>query len=217
MELEDRSKLQKFWHKCLMGGRVGKFSLSFIGTKQWELFSEANYTGESYIMFPEYYQNNVHTQLKTYVMELNTIASIRIVEPAVGRMNHPNNMYTVKNVILYRFKAANKVDWLDIHGHNNQSLKGAVVVTLCKNEADVKCQMDIDSSISLTEQVRSVSLIFPACSEVEIWGKFSLEIILLPHFGRGLCQLLLLIPETSGKNYSVLLPDVICNVFSRQP
>ena len=27
-----------------------------------------------------------------------------------------------------------------------QVLKGAVVVTLCQNEADVKCQMDIDSS-----------------------------------------------------------------------
>ncbi len=28
--------------------------------------------------------------------------------------------------------------------HNNQSLKGAVVVTLCQNEAEVKFQMDID-------------------------------------------------------------------------
>ena len=31
--------------------------------------------------------------------------------------------------------------------HLSQLLKGAVVVTLCQNEADVKCQMDIDSSI----------------------------------------------------------------------
>ncbi len=30
----------------------------------------------------------------------------------------------------------------------SQLLKGAVVVTLCQNEADVKSQMDIDSSIS---------------------------------------------------------------------
>ena len=34
---------------------------------------------------------------------------------------------------------------------NYQSLKGAVVMTLCQNEADVKCQMDIDFQISLTE------------------------------------------------------------------
>ena len=41
---------------------------------------------------------------------------------------------------------------------NNQSLKGAVVVTLCQNEADVKFQMEIDSHISLTEQGVGVNL-----------------------------------------------------------
>ncbi len=66
----------------------------------------------------------------------------------------------------------------------SQLLKGAVVVTLCQNEADVKCQMDIDSSISLTEQtgkirltelthqmsvmMSSVSLISPAWSVDEV-------------------------------------------------
>ncbi len=42
--------------------------------------------------------------------------------------------------------------------HNNQSLKGAVVVTLCQNEADVKFQMDIDSHISFTEQTGKIRL-----------------------------------------------------------
>ncbi len=32
----------------------------------------------------------------------------------------------------------------------SQVLKGAVGTTICQNEADVKCQMDIDSHISLT-------------------------------------------------------------------
>ena len=41
-----------------------------------------------------------------------------------------------------------------------QVLKGAVVVTLCQNEADVKCQMDIDSSNSLTEQAGEIRLTF---------------------------------------------------------
>ncbi len=40
----------------------------------------------------------------------------------------------------------------------SQLLKGAVVVTLYQNEADVKCQMDIDSSISLTEQAGKIRL-----------------------------------------------------------
>ena len=35
---------------------------------------------------------------------------------------------------------------------NNQSLKGAVVMTHCQSEAEVKFQMDIDHQISLTEQ-----------------------------------------------------------------
>ncbi len=51
---------------------------------------------------------------------------------------------------------------------NNQSLKGAVVVTLCQNEADVKCQMDIDSHISLTEQAGKIRLTELSISELEI-------------------------------------------------
>ena len=51
----------------------------------------------------------------------------------------------------------------------SQLLKGAVVVTLCQNEADVKCQMDIDSSISLTEQAGKI----PAWSVDEVgWSIF---------------------------------------------
>ena len=38
----------------------------------------------------------------------------------------------------------------------NQSLKAAVLVTLCQNEADVKFQMDIDSHISFTEQAGKI-------------------------------------------------------------
>ena len=41
----------------------------------------------------------------------------------------------------------------------SQLLKGAVVVTLCQNEAEVKCQMDIDSHISLTEQAGKIRLV----------------------------------------------------------
>ncbi len=40
------------------------------------------------------------------------------------------------------------------------------------------------------------SLIFPACSKHEIWGKSPLEIILLPHFVRGSRQLLLYMTDT---------------------
>ncbi len=40
----------------------------------------------------------------------------------------------------------------------SQLLKGAVVVTLCQNEAEVKCQLDIDSHISLTEQAGKIRL-----------------------------------------------------------
>ncbi len=59
----------------------------------------------------------------------------------------------------------------------SQLLKGAVVVTLCQNEADVKCQMDIDSSTSLTEQAGKIrlSLIFPAWSVDEFWWSISRE------------------------------------------
>ena len=42
---------------------------------------------------------------------------------------------------------------------NNQSLKGAVVVVLCQNEAEVKCQMDIYQHISLREKAGAMRLI----------------------------------------------------------
>ncbi len=58
----------------------------------------------------------------------------------------------------------------------SQLLKGAVVVTLCQNEAEVKCQMDIYSHISLTEQAGKISLISPAWSVDEIWCSISLDI-----------------------------------------
>ncbi len=41
---------------------------------------------------------------------------------------------------------------------NNQSLKGAVVVALCQNEAEVKCQMDIYQYISPDEIWWSISI-----------------------------------------------------------
>ncbi len=68
----------------------------------------------------------------------------------------------------------------------SQLLEGAVVVTLCQNEAYVKCQMDIDSSISLTEQAGkirlielthqwySINLIAPAFSVSEMWWSMSI-------------------------------------------
>ncbi len=77
----------------------------------------------------------------------------------------------------------------------SQLLKGAVVVTLCQNEADVKCQMDI-------------------------WGKSPLEIILLPHFVRGSRQLLLYMTDTfdnfcivNGKRYLVNMSKFQCLGF----
>ena len=54
-------------------------------------------------------------------------------------------------IIEFYNKMVNK--FICISNRLSQLLKGAVVVTLCQNEADVKCQMDIDSSISLTEQM----------------------------------------------------------------
>ena len=42
---------------------------------------------------------------------------------------------------------------------NNQSLKGAVDVTHGQNEAEVKCQMDIDQYISPTEKAGAMRLI----------------------------------------------------------
>ncbi len=40
-----------------------------------------------------------------------------------------------------------------------QILKGAVVVTLCQNEAEIKIQMDIDHHISPTEKAGAMRLI----------------------------------------------------------
>ncbi len=74
---------------------------------------------------------------------------------------------------------------------NNQSLKGAVVVNLRQSEADVKCQMDIDSHISLTEQARKISsLIAPASSVGEVLWKFPLELFfcLILAEGRANCS-----------------------------
>ena len=57
--------------------------------------------------------------------------------------------------------------YLSKHGKRlSQLLKGAVVVTFCQNEAEVKCQMDIDSHISLTEQVIKLST-FKVCLDDE--------------------------------------------------
>ncbi len=44
------------------------------------------------------------------------------------------------------------------HWHNNQTLKGAVVINHCQNETEVKLQMGIDFNISLTQQVRKITL-----------------------------------------------------------
>ncbi len=52
---------------------------------------------------------------------------------------------------------------------HNQSLKGAVVVTHCQNEAEVKFQMEIDRHISPTEQAGKMRLI----SVDEIWRSIS--------------------------------------------
>ena len=80
---------------------------------------------------------------------------------------------------------------------NNQSLKGAVVVTHCQNEAELKFSMEIDHHTSSTEKSVGYVLISPACSVDEILRKFPLEIIPLPQSGRGSRQMLLSIPETS--------------------
>ena len=86
--------------------------------------------------------------------------------------------------------------------HLSQLLKGAVVVTLRQNEAEVKCQMDIDSHISLTEQAGKIRF-----SLLGLWmkwgGQFSLEIVLLPHSVRGSCQLLLSRTDTFAFSHRV--------------
>ncbi len=59
-------------------------------------------------------------------------------------------------------------------------------MTLCQNEAEVKCQMDIDSHISLTEQA----------GKINFGGQFPWKILVLPHFGGASCQLLLYRTDT---------------------
>ncbi len=88
-------------------------------------------------------------------------------------------------------------------------------MTLCQNKADVQFQMDIDSHTSLTVQagkIRLTELIFPAFSVGEIWWKFPLEIIQLPHSGRVLGKLLLSIdplswPYSPSGNTRLITPE----------
>ncbi len=68
-------------------------------------------------------------------------------------------------------------------------------MTLCQNEADVKCQMDIDSSISLTEQAGKIRLTELGL-RMRFGGQFPWTFLVLPHCGRGLCQLLLYRTDT---------------------
>ncbi len=74
----------------------------------------------------------------------------------------------------------------------SQLLKGAVVVILWQNEADVKCQMDIDTHISLTEQAGKIRL----TKLMRSGGQFPWKFLVLPHSGRGSCQLLLYRTDT---------------------
>ncbi len=59
---------------------------------------------------------------------------------------------------------------------NNQSLNGAVVVTLCKNEAEVKFQMEFD------HHMRCGAFSNDQLGEC---GQFPCEILLLPHLAEG--------------------------------
>ncbi len=88
---------------------------------------------------------------------------------------------------------------MNAHDRNNhQSLKGAVGATLCQNEAEVSFPMErVIMDINGNLLSLCGNLISPACSVDEIWWKFPLEMILLPHSGRGSRQLLLSIPERS--------------------
>ncbi len=62
--------------------------------------------------------------------------------------------------------------WKNLDQRNNQSLKGAVVVTLCQNDTDVKCQMDIDFHISLTEQAGRIRLTHSSKFLLKAQGKY---------------------------------------------
>ena len=56
----------------------------------------------------------------------------------------------------YRLKNVNRSHFFL---RNNQSLKEAVVVTHCQNEAEVKIQMEFDHHISPTEKAGAMRLI----------------------------------------------------------
>ncbi len=60
---------------------------------------------------------------------------------------------------------------------NNQSVKGAVVVTLWQNETDVKFQMDIYSH---TQKIKKKQYLLQA-GKIRYGGQFPCEILLLPH------------------------------------
>ena len=66
----------------------------------------------------------------------------------------PHALPCIKSTSIQQFQGVSYIYVMRL----SQLLKGAVVVTLCQNEAEVKCQMDIDSHISLTEQAGKIRL-----------------------------------------------------------
>ncbi len=62
----------------------------------------------------------------------------------------------------------NKLWAIYFSNRNNQSLKGATVVTHCQNEAEVKFQMDIDQQIRLT--ITNAKLIWN-CTSASFWQR----------------------------------------------
>ncbi len=78
---------------------------------------------------------------------------------------------------------------------NNQSLKGAVVVTLCQNEAEVEFQMDNHHHISPTK-CRGHETDPGKTTTSYVWVRCPFVILLLPHSGRA--SLLLLISDRSS-------------------
>ncbi len=77
-----------------------------------------------------------------------------------------------------------------------QSLKGAVVMELCQNEADVKCQMDIHTLVPIKR----------SCGNLH-WKLYFCLIL-----GRGSRQLLLSIPETSVQIFTLL--QIVANIWT---
>ena len=78
-----------------------------------------------------------------------------------------------------------------IQNRNNQSLKGAVVMVLCQNEAEVKFPMEIDHN-QCSQFVVTLTTSDP---QMRCGGQLPWEILLLSHSDRGLRQLLLSIPD----------------------